>query len=131
MLPAGRSMIVVGLLLPPRSADHELPHRSDPHVLPERHHEAENGHRLGRADRASAGIAKRASVPGSADQLVVPSPAGGPPDVTGALASGEVERALSITGGEARPASLEELAFLAGEQQRWARIIETTRVSVD
>ena len=52
--------------------------------------------------------------------------------VAGALASQEVERALSITGGEARPASLEELAaFLATEQQRWARIIETTRVSVD
>jgi tripartite-type tricarboxylate transporter receptor subunit TctC len=49
-----------------------------------------------------------------------------------ALASEDVERALSRTGGEARPASLEELAsFLAGEQQRWARIIEATRVSVD
>ena len=52
--------------------------------------------------------------------------------VAGALASEEVERALSRTGGEARPASLEELAsFLAEEQQRWARIIEATRVSVD
>jgi tripartite-type tricarboxylate transporter receptor subunit TctC len=52
--------------------------------------------------------------------------------VAGALASEEVERALSRTGGEARPASLEELAsFLAGEQQRWARIIEATGVSVD
>jgi tripartite-type tricarboxylate transporter receptor subunit TctC len=52
--------------------------------------------------------------------------------VADALASAEVERALSITGGEARAASLEELAaFLAGEQQRWARIIEATRVSVD
>ena len=52
--------------------------------------------------------------------------------VAGALASEEVERALSRTGGEARPASPEELAsFLAGEQQRWSRIIETTRVSVD
>jgi tripartite-type tricarboxylate transporter receptor subunit TctC len=52
--------------------------------------------------------------------------------VAGALASGEVERALSRTGGEARPASPEELAsFLAGEQQRWARIIEATRVLVD
>ncbi len=52
--------------------------------------------------------------------------------VAGALASEDVERALSRTGGEARPASLEELAsFLAGEQQRWARIIEATRVSVD
>jgi tripartite-type tricarboxylate transporter receptor subunit TctC len=52
--------------------------------------------------------------------------------VAGALASEDVEQALSRTGGEARPGSLEELAsFLAGEQQRWARIIETTRVSVD
>jgi tripartite-type tricarboxylate transporter receptor subunit TctC len=52
--------------------------------------------------------------------------------VAGALASEGVERALSRTGGEARPASLEELAsFLAGEQQRWARIIEATGVSVD
>ncbi len=52
--------------------------------------------------------------------------------VVGALASEEVERALARSGGEARPASPEELAsFLAGEQQRWARIIEATRVSVD
>ena len=52
--------------------------------------------------------------------------------VAGALASEEVERSLSRMGGEARPASPEELAsFLAGEQQRWARIIEATRVSVD
>jgi hypothetical protein len=35
-------------------------------------------------------------------------------------------------GGEARSSSPEELAsFLAGEQQRWARVIEDTRVSVD
>jgi len=52
--------------------------------------------------------------------------------VAGALASEEVERALSRTGGESRAASPEELAtFLAGEQQRWIRIIEATRVSVD
>ena len=52
--------------------------------------------------------------------------------VVGALASEEVERALSRTGGEARPSSPEETAsWLAGEQQHWARIIETTRVSVD
>ena len=52
--------------------------------------------------------------------------------VASALASEEVVRALSRTGGEARPTSPEELAsFLAGEQQRWARIIEATRVSVD
>ncbi len=52
--------------------------------------------------------------------------------VASALASEEVERALSRTGGEARPASLEQLAsYLAAEQQRWARIIETTQISVD
>jgi len=52
--------------------------------------------------------------------------------VAGALTSVEVERTLSRMGGEARPSSPEELAsYLAQEQQRWARIIETTRVSVD
>ncbi len=52
--------------------------------------------------------------------------------VAGALASEEVEQALSKMGGEARPASPEELAsYLAAEQQRWSRIIEATRVSVD
>jgi tripartite-type tricarboxylate transporter receptor subunit TctC len=52
--------------------------------------------------------------------------------VTRALASEEVERSLSRMGGEARPASPEELAsYLAAEQQRWARIIEATRISVD
>jgi hypothetical protein len=35
-------------------------------------------------------------------------------------------------GGEARPSSPEELAsYLAQDQQRWARIIETTKVSAD
>jgi tripartite-type tricarboxylate transporter receptor subunit TctC len=52
--------------------------------------------------------------------------------VVAALASEDVERALSRTGGEARPASPEQTAsWLAGEQQRWARIIEATKVSVD
>ena len=52
--------------------------------------------------------------------------------VAGALKSEDVERSLSRMGGEARPASPEELAtYLGGEQQRWARIIETTGVSVD
>ena len=71
---------------------------------------------------------------------VVVAPPGTPIDirrrlneaVLGALASNEVEQALARMGGEARPSSPEELAsFLAGEQQRWARIIEDTRVSVD
>jgi tripartite-type tricarboxylate transporter receptor subunit TctC len=52
--------------------------------------------------------------------------------VSGALASEEVQRSLARMGGEARPASPEELgSYLAAEQQRWARIIEATRISVD
>jgi tripartite-type tricarboxylate transporter receptor subunit TctC len=52
--------------------------------------------------------------------------------VAGALASEDVERSLSRMGGEARPASPEETAsYLAGLQQRFARIIEATRISVD
>jgi tripartite-type tricarboxylate transporter receptor subunit TctC len=52
--------------------------------------------------------------------------------VADALASEEVEQSLSRMGGEARPASPEELAsYLAAEQQRWGRIIEATRISVD
>jgi tripartite-type tricarboxylate transporter receptor subunit TctC len=52
--------------------------------------------------------------------------------VRAALGSEEVERTLAKMGGEARPSTPEELAsFLSSEQQRWARIIEDTRVSVD
>ena len=52
--------------------------------------------------------------------------------VTGALASEDVQLSLSRMGGEARPTSPEELgSYLAAEQQRWARIIEATRISVD
>jgi tripartite-type tricarboxylate transporter receptor subunit TctC len=52
--------------------------------------------------------------------------------VAAALASQEVQQSLSRMGGEARPASPEELAsYLGWEQQRWARIIEATKVSVD
>lgn len=52
--------------------------------------------------------------------------------VAGALVSEEVKQALSTMGGEARPASPEELAaYLAAEQQRWARILAATRISVD
>jgi tripartite-type tricarboxylate transporter receptor subunit TctC len=52
--------------------------------------------------------------------------------VAEALTSEEVERSLARMGGEARPASPEELAsYLADEQQRWTQIIEATRVSVD
>jgi tripartite-type tricarboxylate transporter receptor subunit TctC len=52
--------------------------------------------------------------------------------VAGALASDEVKQSLSRLGGEARPTSPEELdSYLTEEQQRWARIIEATRISVD
>lgn len=52
--------------------------------------------------------------------------------VATALASEEVQQSLSRMGGEARPASPEDLAsYLAQEQQRWSRIVETTKVSVD
>ena len=52
--------------------------------------------------------------------------------VAGVLASEEVEQSLSAMGGEARPASPEELAsYLAVEQQRWARIIAVTHISID
>jgi tripartite-type tricarboxylate transporter receptor subunit TctC len=52
--------------------------------------------------------------------------------VAAALASDEVQQTLSRIGGEARPASPEELgSYLAEEQKRWARIIEATRISID
>ncbi len=52
--------------------------------------------------------------------------------VASALASEDVMRSLSRMGGEARPAAPDELAaFLASEQLRWSRIIETTKVSVE
>lgn len=52
--------------------------------------------------------------------------------VMSALASDEVKGSLSRMGGESRPSSPEELgSWLAEEQQRWARIIQTTKVSVD
>jgi tripartite-type tricarboxylate transporter receptor subunit TctC len=52
--------------------------------------------------------------------------------VAGALSSVEVQQAFSRMGAEARPASPEEFAsYLAREQQRWAHIIEATRVTID
>ena len=52
--------------------------------------------------------------------------------VATALASEEVQRALSKMGGEARPSSPEELAsYLAEAEQSWARIIQATRISVN
>jgi tripartite-type tricarboxylate transporter receptor subunit TctC len=52
--------------------------------------------------------------------------------VARALASTEVSQAFSKIGAQARPASPEALAsYLAQQQLRWTRIVETTRVSVD
>jgi tripartite-type tricarboxylate transporter receptor subunit TctC len=52
--------------------------------------------------------------------------------VARALASDEVKQAFSKIGAQARPGSPEQLAtYLADQQQRWARIVEATRVSVD
>lgn len=52
--------------------------------------------------------------------------------VTGALGSANVQQALAKLGGAARPSSPEELAaYLADAQQRWARIIAVTHISID
>ena len=52
--------------------------------------------------------------------------------VAGALGSAKVQQALAKLGGEARPSSPEELAsYLAEAQQRWARIIAVTHISID
>jgi len=52
--------------------------------------------------------------------------------VARALASEEVKQAFSKIGAYARPASPEELAsYLVRQQQRWSRIVEATRISVD
>jgi tripartite-type tricarboxylate transporter receptor subunit TctC len=52
--------------------------------------------------------------------------------VARALASDEVKQAFAKMGANARPASPEELAiYVAQQQQRWSRIVETTRISID
>ena len=52
--------------------------------------------------------------------------------VAGALGSANVQQALAKLGGEARPSSPGELAaYLADAQQRWARIIAVTHISID
>ena len=49
-----------------------------------------------------------------------------------ALASPEVRQAFARLGAQARPASPEDVAsFLAEAQQRWARLIEASRISID
>jgi len=43
-----------------------------------------------------------------------------------------VKQSFSKIGADARPASPEELsAYLARQHERWARIVEATRLSVD
>ena len=52
--------------------------------------------------------------------------------ITSALASEDVQRSLANMGGEARLASPEQTtSFLAEEVQRWTRVVEATRISVD
>jgi tripartite-type tricarboxylate transporter receptor subunit TctC len=52
--------------------------------------------------------------------------------VTRALATDEVKQAFAKMGADARPASPEQLApYLAEQQARWSRIVETTKVSVE
>ena len=52
--------------------------------------------------------------------------------VAAALASPDVQQAYAKLGAQARPLSPEELGSdLIQQQQRWRRIIETTKVSVD
>ena len=52
--------------------------------------------------------------------------------VTAALESVEVKDAFAKMGAQARLASPEELSpYLAQQQLRWTRIVETTRISVD
>jgi tripartite-type tricarboxylate transporter receptor subunit TctC len=52
--------------------------------------------------------------------------------VRSALASAEVVQALTRLGAEARPAPPEEAtSFLVREQQRWTRLIEAARISLD
>ena len=52
--------------------------------------------------------------------------------VARALASAEVTQAFSKMGARARPSAPEELtSYLASEQVRWTRMIETTRISVE
>jgi tripartite-type tricarboxylate transporter receptor subunit TctC len=49
-----------------------------------------------------------------------------------ALGSTEVQQAFANLGAQARPASPEDVAaYLAEAQQRWLRLIERARVSID
>jgi tripartite-type tricarboxylate transporter receptor subunit TctC len=52
--------------------------------------------------------------------------------VAHALGSEDVKQAFAKIGADARPASPEELAsYIAQQQQRWARIVAATRLSVE
>jgi tripartite-type tricarboxylate transporter receptor subunit TctC len=52
--------------------------------------------------------------------------------VAHALDNGDLKQALAKIGADASPASPEELtSHLAREQDRWARIVEATKLSVE
>ena len=52
--------------------------------------------------------------------------------VAAALASAQVKDAFSRMGAKAEPASPKELSsYVAQQQLRWAKIVETTRISID
>ena len=52
--------------------------------------------------------------------------------VAHALASEEVKQAFAKIGADARPATPDELAaYIARQQERWSRIVEETRLSVE
>src|SRR5262249_33244981 len=52
--------------------------------------------------------------------------------VAHSLANGDLKQALAKIGADARPASPDELtAYLAREQEHWARIVEATKLSVE
>jgi tripartite-type tricarboxylate transporter receptor subunit TctC len=50
----------------------------------------------------------------------------------GVLASDEMKQAFAKMGALARPSAPDELAaYLAHEQNRWARVVEMTRISIE
>jgi len=52
--------------------------------------------------------------------------------VARALASDDLKQAFAKIGATARPASPDELAvYMVQQQQRWSRIVETTKISLD
>jgi tripartite-type tricarboxylate transporter receptor subunit TctC len=52
--------------------------------------------------------------------------------VARALAGDDLKQAFAKIGATARPANPDELAaYLVQQQQRWGRIVETTKISLD